>query len=226
MQTPSGSYRGRSSYTNREQGRSCPSDQPVNQRGPLTEVRPMSCEKADDIRRVDQSLPLTSKSQTGFLQKESVGEKRSAGPRHRLEPRSNRTPGTAPKRLLAVHKQKKLEESTTMTPQKASSAKIDSTKTPASTVAQAQELGQQARLRDDIVWYIQGLSSATSRHSSLSKLVEIYSNRRNRVALQTNAIGNDVVHALGEHDSMCLESCQAAQLFFFGCVDWNFSPQL
>lgn len=120
-------------------------------------------------------------------------ERRSGGHIRRSDVQIHRTPGSAPKRLLGARQKRPIEMPTSS--QRISSPKVE---TPSSTVAQAQELGQQARLRDEIMWYIQGLSSPSEIHSSLAKIVELYNNRRNRMALESSDMGKEVVRELGK----------------------------
>jgi hypothetical protein len=50
------------------------------------------------------------------------------------------------------------------------------------------------------MWALEGLSSGAglARQESLATLVEIYANRRNRLALHTSALGGDFLGGIGE----------------------------
>ncbi len=64
---------------------------------------------------------------------------------------------------------------------------------------QAQELGELARLHDDTTWALEGLSSGSgvAKQTSLATLAEIYSSRRNRLALHSSPLGNDFLTVIG-----------------------------
>ena len=65
---------------------------------------------------------------------------------------------------------------------------------------QAQELGEQARLRDETMWALEGLSSLSvvGKQESVAALAEIYANRRNRLALHSGSLGNDFLKGIGK----------------------------
>jgi hypothetical protein len=109
---------------------------------------------------------------------------------------AGKTPGSQPKRLLATPRhQSGLVQQTS-----ADGAGLSTTaKAPVSSVAQATELGEQARVKDEIIWALQGLSTATERNNSLATLVELYSNRRTRVGLSSSTVGADVLTHIGTH---------------------------
>ncbi len=64
-------------------------------------------------------------------------------------------------------------------------------KTAATTVVEAQELGEQARFRDDALWALDGLApgaSAATQRESLAAFVEIAAVRRGRLALRASGL--------------------------------------
>ena len=65
-------------------------------------------------------------------------------------------------------------------------------------------MGEQARLRDDVMWALEGLSTGVgvAKQASLATLTEIYSVRRNRMALHTSSLGNDFLAGIGEWSAL------------------------
>lgn len=90
------------------------------------------------------------------------------------------------------------------------------TATPPVTVAEAQELGEQARLRDEIMWALEGLvsSKGLSQQESFATILEIFANRRNRMALHANGITGDIFKAIGSLDT----SCKDDVIIALGCA--------
>ena len=64
---------------------------------------------------------------------------------------------------------------------------------------QAQELGEQARFRDDALWALDGLAaaSANTRRDSLAALAEIAAGRRGRLALRSGGLAQGLLEAAG-----------------------------
>jgi hypothetical protein len=63
---------------------------------------------------------------------------------------------------------------------------------------QAQEIGEIARLNDDMVWALDGLESTSksAREESLGNLVELLSSRRGRALLHRDGIVGDLMRRL------------------------------
>ena len=78
---------------------------------------------------------------------------------------------------------------------------------PAAACLQAQELGEQARFRDDALWALDGLaaSSANTRRDSLAALAEIAAGRRGRLALRSGGLAASLLEAAGgRRGAFCL----------------------
>lgn len=75
--------------------------------------------------------------------------------------------------------------------------------TPATTVMEAQELGELARYRDDAMWSLEGLgswSSSATRRSSMAALLEICASRRGRLALRSFGLAREMFEHLSKLD--------------------------
>ncbi len=75
--------------------------------------------------------------------------------------------------------------------------------TPATTVMEAQELGELARYRDDAMWSLEGLgswSSNATRRSSMAALLEICASRRGRLALRSFSLAREMFEHLSKLD--------------------------
>ncbi|KAI8110351.1 hypothetical protein M9435_002027 [Picochlorum sp. BPE23] len=67
-----------------------------------------------------------------------------------------------------------------------------------STIAEAQEIGEIARLNDDMVWALDGLESTSksAREESLGNLVELLGSRRGRALLHRDGVVGDLMRRL------------------------------
>lgn len=75
------------------------------------------------------------------------------------------------------------------------------THTP-TTVAEAQEVGENARMNDDLAWALDGLesTSSSSKENSLADLIDLLSSRRGRILLQGEGTINVLLEKLANVD--------------------------
>ena len=65
---------------------------------------------------------------------------------------------------------------------------------------QAQELGEQARYRDDAMWAREGLclpGSANTQRESAVALLDLAASRRGRLALRSGGVAEEILETLG-----------------------------
>lgn len=153
-------------------------------------------------RRIAATLP-GSTTASGIKRPPPTGRKLSALSAHKRRLPTDATPGSiasAGRRQFSSPPQKEATKTPSQEPQMEGAKSPPIKGAPPMTVAEAQELGELARLNDDSTWALEGLSSGNgvAKQTSLATLAEIYASRRNRLALHSSSLGNDFLTGIGQ----------------------------